>query len=734
MHPLVPFLAGEAHPAGKRLVDVQKCIRVDDIEEVGDKSHNTFFEMMGNWSLGGYFKKESIAWSYEFLTSENYLGLDPDRLSVSCFAGDADAPRDNESAKIWQQQGIPKDKIVFLPKSENWWGLASGGPCGPDTEIFYDVDPGKPGCSDSCGPGCDCGKYMEIWNNVFMQYDKKPTGTRIMWLRHAETDWNTKKKIQGDLEIALNENGKRQAAKIRGRVESFSPDVIMSSPLLRAQQTAEIIASDKDEVVVEPLAVERDMGELEGMSKEELMARCPAEMFIKRGDVYYCITPPGGESLADTKARVEKLLKKILDKYRGKKILIVSHGDVIDMASACARGVAPEQAIGTHADNLVSFEQELYDYLPLKQKNVDTGMGLERTLAVVTGAADIYQTELFKPLLETIERVSRKKYGQGKRDDFAFRVIADHIRAAAFILADSVEVLPSNVEQGYILRRLIRRAVRFAKKLGIESEFKLGKELVNVIVKSYGQTYPELAKKEQHIISELVKEEEKFEKTLVRGLRQFNKVKKDGISGKDAFDLFQTYGFPLEMTEELASEMGVQVDRREFKKEFAHHQKLSRQGATKKFRGGLGDTSGQTVKLHTATHLLLEALRKVLGDHVYQKGSNITPERLRFDFSHSQKLSDEEKKKVEDLVNEQIKKDLPVKIETMSADEAKKHGAIGVFGEKYGDQVKVYSVGDFSKEICGGPHVTHTGDMGHFRIKKEQSSGAGVRRIKAVLE
>ncbi len=734
MHPLVPYLGGETHPEGKRLVDVQKCIRVDDIDEVGDTSHNTFFEMLGNWSLGDYFKTEAVSWSYDFLTNKKWLGLDPGRLSVTCFAGDSDAPRDEESAKLWEKAGIPQERIHFLPKSENWWGLAGGGPCGPDTEIFYDTDPEGPGCCEHCHPGCDCGKYVEIWNNVFMQYDKQATGTEVMWLRHGETDWNIEKKIQGDLETQLNETGRQQAAKAKQEVRDFSPDIVLTSPLERAQQTAEIVAPESAKIIAEPLAVERDMGELEGMTQQELMDSCPSDMFIKRGEIYYCVTPPGGESLNEAKSRTEKLLKKVLQEYRGKKVLIVSHGDIIDMALACERGVDPEETIGTHAENLATTSFELYDYLPLKQKNVDTGMGLERTLAVINNLDDVYRTELFWPLLQALERLSHKKYGVDKRDDFAFRVIADHIRAATFILADSAQVVPSNVEQGYILRRLIRRAVRFAKKLGVEPEFSLGKDLANVVISQYSDTYPELSEHKERVITEISKEENKFEKTLTRGLRQFQKMKGKGVSGKEAFDLFQTYGFPIEMTAELAEEMGATIDRQEFDRHFAKHQELSRQGATKKFKGGLGDTTGKTVSLHTATHLLLASLRQVLGNHVYQKGSNITPDRLRFDFSHSQKLTDDEKKAVEDLVNEKIQADLSIKTETMTVDEAKKQGAIGVFGEKYGDKVKVYSVGGFSKEICGGPHVERTGEMGHFRIKKEQSSGAGVRRIKAVLE
>jgi alanyl-tRNA synthetase len=538
MHPLVPFLLGEKHPQGSRLTDVQKCIRTDDIEEVGDNWHLTFFEMLGNWSLGNYWKKEAIGWSFEFLTK--HLNIPLEKLSVTVFSGDDDAPKDEESAKIWQELGIPKERIYYLPKEDNWWGPAGQtGPCGPCTEMFYDT--GKREHGPDCKPGCHCGKYSEIWNDVFMEYNKTSEGK----------------------------------------------------------------------------------------------------------------------------------------------------------------------------------------YLPLKQKNVDTGMGLERTTAVLNGFDNVFETELFQPIIKEIEKLTQKS---SKFQVPSYRIIADHIKAATFILAESIE--PSNVERGYILRRLIRRSVRYARQLGIKGVFchKIAKAVIDI----YKDVYPELKKNHEFIFEQLTKEEEKFAATLERGLREFEKL--DEISGEKAFDLYQSYGFPLELTEELAKEKGIKINKEEFKKSFEEHQEVSRKGADHKFKGGLADHSKQTTKYHTATHLLLAALRRVLGDHVYQRGSNITAERLRFDFSHKEKLTEEELKKVEDLVNEKIKEDLKVKQEEMSLQEAKKQGAMGVFGEKYGDRVKVYSIGDFSKEICGGPHVKRTSELGTFKIKKEESSSSGVRRIRAVLE
>ena len=552
MHPLVPYILGAEHPQGKRLTDYQKCIRTGDIDSVGDPHHLTFFEMLGNWSLGDYFKEEAIEYSYEFLTK--VLEIDPERISVTVFAGDDEVPRDDIAAAKWQSLGIPKERIYYKGREDNWWGPAGEtGPCGPDSEMFYDT--GRPACGPDCAPGCSCGKYFEIWNDVFMGYRKEADGT----------------------------------------------------------------------------------------------------------------------------------------------------------------------------------------YHEMERKCIDTGMGIERTVAVLNGKKSVYETEIFSGLLKGIEALCGKKYGENEADDVSMRIIADHTRTSVFILGDQKGIAPSNVGQGYILRRLIRRAVRHAKKLGINKPFL--SELSKIVISQYEIPYPELAEHKAFIDHELVKEEEKFSDTLVKGEREFEKMLPNllkgnsrVISGRLAFKLYDTYGFPIELTEELAKENGFSVDIKGFNEAFEKHQELSRAGAEQQFKGGLADHSELTTALHTATHLLHAALRKVLGTHVGQKGSNITAERLRFDFTHPEPMTKEQLKEVEDLVNEQIKRDLPVTVETMTLDEARKSGAIAFFDSKYGEKVTVYTIGDFSKEVCGGPHVTHTGDMGHFRILKEQSSSAGVRRIKAVLE
>jgi len=552
MHPLVPYILGQEHPSGNRLVDYQKCIRTGDIDAVGDPHHLTFFEMLGNWSLGDYFKEEAIRYSYEFLTK--WLGIDPDTLSVTVFAGDDDVPRDEDSAAVWKSLGIPEERIHYLPRKDNWWGPAGeAGPCGPDSEMF--IDTGRNACGPECRPGCSCGKYFEIWNDVFMGYRKT----------------------------------------------------------------------------------------LEG------------------------------------------------------------------------------------------------DYLPMERKCVDTGMGIERTIAVLQGKKSVYETEVFIPLIGEIEKLCDAVYGEDEEKDISVRIIADHVRTSVFILGDQRGVKPSNVGQGYILRRLIRRAVRHGRKLGIEGKFLSA--LATVVVDMYGNAYPELNDNREFIMTELGLEEEKFSTTLQKGEHEFEKMlpnlmkgKSRVINGRIAFKLYDTYGFPIELTEELASEHGFTVDKEGFDAAFETHQKVSRAGAEQQFKGGLADHSELTTALHTATHLLHQALRMVLGTHVGQKGSNITTERLRFDFTHDAPMTKEELQKVEDIVNDAISRDLPVSFETMTVEEAKEQGAIAFFESKYGEQVKVYSVGDFSKEVCGGPHVEHTGTMGHFKIKKEQSSSAGVRRIKAVLE
>lgn len=551
MHPLVPYLSGEKHPAGTRLTDVQKCVRTGDIDSVGDASHCTFFEMLGNWSLGDYFKKESIGWSWEFLTK--VLGISKDRLAVSVFAGDEDCARDNESAEIWQNCGLSKDRIFYLPKENNWWGPAGvTGPCGPDTEIF--IDTGKEPCSPECSPACDCGKYLEIWNNVFMQFCKNADG-------------------------------------------SFSP---------------------------------------------------------------------------------------------------------------------------------------------LKQKNVDTGMGLERTISVLNGCKSVYETDLFENAIKKICELSGKTYGENEEDTKAIRVVADHVRTATFILGDQNGVVPSNVAQGYILRRLIRRAVRFARVLSLPDNAL--EEVAKVYIEQYKDVYPELSDNSEKILDELSKEYLRFRKTIEQGLKEFERVigylppEVKRLSGKTAFKLYDTFGFPLEMTAELCHEKGLEVDVKGYEKAFEEHQNKSRSGAEQVFKGGLADNQVATERLHTATHLMNAGLRKLVDANIRQRGSNITAERLRFDFNLDRPLTSDEIKAVEDYVNEAIKADVEITCEEMSVADAKASGAIGVFDNKYGEKVKVYTMGEFSKEICGGPHAKRTGELGKFKIVKEQSSSAGVRRIKAILE
>lgn len=541
MQPLVPYLLGEKHPEGNRLTDYQKCVRTNDIEEVGDNRHLTYFEMLGNWSLGDYFKEESIKMSFDFLTKE--LQIPVEKLSVTCFAGDKDCPKDEISANAWKKVGIPEERIYFYGKDDNWWIAGEEGPCGPDTEMFYDT--GKPACGPDCQPSCDCGKYVEIWNNVFMEYFKDKNG-----------------------------------------------------------------------------------------------------------------------------------------------------------------------------------------YSKLKQKNVDTGLGLERAAMLLQGKETPFDTELFEPVMKKLEELQKIDKIESRR------IIAEHLRSSMMIISDGGR--PSNIDRGYVLRRLIRRMIRHMNKLEIDlNELST---LIDINVKNLKEMYPELEANKEIIKDVIIEEKNKFVKTLSHGEKEFEKeIKKlkekdiDTIPGIIVFRLYDTYGFPPEVTKELAEENGFKVDLNEFEKLFKEHQEKSRQGAEHKFKGGLADQNEKTIEYHTATHLLHEALREVLGEHVKQNGSNITEERLRFDFTHPQKMTKEEIQKVEDLVNEQIQKDLPVTCEEMSYEDAKKSGAIGLFTDKYGDKVKVYTIGDFSKEICGGPHVTHTGNMGRFKIKKEESSSSGVRRIKAVL-
>ena len=542
MQPLVPYLLGEKHPEGTRLVDYQKCIRTVDIDEVGDNRHLTYFEMLGNWSLGDYFKEEAIAWSFEFLTKE--LGIPLEKLSVTCFAGDEDAPRDLVAENAWKKAGMPEERIYHFGKDDNWWIAGDEGPCGPDTEMFYDT--GKPKCSEHCNPSCGCGKYVEIWNNVFMEYYKDSSGK----------------------------------------------------------------------------------------------------------------------------------------------------------------------------------------YTKLAKQNVDTGLGLERMTMLLQGKETPFETELFVPTMDILEKYAKQDNIQSRR------IVSDHLRSSMMIICDGG--VPSNTDRGYILRRLIRRLTRHLNKLQINLEAM--PEIIDVTIDNLKEMYPELAENREKIKVVIGEEQQKFSKTLEHGEREFDKAVdrakqagQDKIDAKTVFRLYDTYGFPPEMTAELAKEQEFSIDMEGFDKLFKEHQEKSKLGSEQKFKGGLAEQNETTIAYHTATHLLHKALQMVLGEHATQKGSNITTERLRFDFAHPQKVTKEELEKVQEIVNEQIQRDLPVTCEEMTLEEAKSAGATGLFENKYGDKVKVYTIGNFSKEICGGPHVTHTGVLGKFVIKKEEASSSGVRRIKAVL-
>ena len=549
MHPLVPYLLGEKHPAGNRLADVQVCVRTGDIDEVGDASHCTFFEMLGSWSLGDYFKKDAIAWSYEFVIDK--LGFSPDKFAVTVFGGDEVCPRDEESADCWRRAGVADKNIFFLGRKHNWWGPAgTTGPCGPDTEMF--VDTGAPACSESCDPSCGCGKYLEIGNDVFMQYFKDAEG----------------------------------------------------------------------------------------------------------------------------------------------------------------------------------------NFRPLEKKNVDQGMGLERLLCIINGYSSVYETDLFDFAIAKLEELSGRKYGEDEEITAAMRIISDHTRTATFMLGDVKAISPSNVDQGYVLRRLIRRAMRYCRVLGVD--FSALTVLAELFADKYAPVYPNIGEARGRIAAELDAEKEKFARTIEQGLKEFDKVLSHipgkVFPGKTAFRLYDTFGFPVEMTAELAAERGYTLDNEGYEKAFREHQEKSKAGAEQKFKGGLADGGEASARLHSATHLLGYALRKVLGDeNIAQRGSNITPERLRFDFNFPRPLTAEEIAAVEKTVNDEIAAGTPVVCEEMSVGEARDSGAVGVFGDRYGEVVKVYTIGH-SREICGGPHAANTAELGKFRIVKEQSSSAGVRRIKAVLE
>ncbi len=564
MHPLVPYLLGEKHPAGDKIFDVQRCIRTNDIDEVGDNSHLTFFEMLGNWYLGSCPKEEMVALSFEFLTSKKYLAIPVEKLAVSVFAGDEVAPRDEETATAWERCGVKKENIFFLPKENNWWALGGGvGPCGPDSEMF--IDTGKPKCCETCSPACDCGKYLEVWNDVFMQY------------------------------------------------------------------------------------------------------------------------------------KVEK---------------------------------AGESAV------------------KLARPNIDTGMGLERAVLVLNNSTSVYDTGCLRRVIEFIESKADKSYEESDATKRSYRIITDHLRSSTFILGDERGVTPSNVGQGYILRRFIRRSVNCARNIGLEAKYFA--DIADIYIKEYGQDYQDIKANGEKIKEELIKEVERFSKALEEGHREFEKTikgierhkefAKEGevveniISGKAAFRLYDTFGFPIELTKELAKERGYAVDEKGFAEKFEEHQEKSRQASAGQFKGGLADNSKQSAFLHTATHLMLAGLRKMFGEGVYQRGSNITPERLRFDFNLDHKMTEEELKTLEDFVNDAISRAIPVRMEVMSVEKAKESGALGIFTNKYGDEVKVYTIGEVSKEICGGPHAENTKDLHHFKIVKEESSSSGIRRIKAILD
>lgn len=563
MHPLVPYLLGEPHPAGDKIFDVQRCIRTNDIDSVGDDSHLTLFEMLGNWTLGKCDKKEMIKLSYEFLTSKEYLNIPVNRLAVTVFEGDETAPRDDEAYNAWKECGI--NEIFFLPKDHNWWALGGGvGPCGPDSEMFFDT--GKPKCCESCSPACDCGKYLEVWNDVFMQY------------------------------------------------------------------------------------------------------------FV-----------------ANAGEKAEKL----------------------------------------------------------PRPNIDTGMGLERAIAVFNGAKSVYDSGCLKQVVDFIGKNASVKYNENEKATRYYRIITDHLRSSVFILGDERGVTPSNVGQGYILRRFIRRSINCARYIGFDC--KLFADIADIYVDEYGKDYEDINANREHIKEELLKEVEKFSKAIEEGYKEFEKVifgiekhkefalktgevVENKISGKAVFRLYDTFGFPFELTKELALERGYTVDEKEFEERFKEHQEKSRQATAGMFKGGLADTSKQSAYLHTATHLLLAGLQKKYGKDVKQRGSNITPERLRFDFNLDHKMSKEELDEIEKFVNDAIQREIPVVCEIMSVEKAKESGAEGIFTNKYGEEVKVYTIGDVSKEICGGPHAENTKDLHHFKIIKEESSSSGIRRIKAILD
>ncbi len=652
MHPLVPYLIGQGHPHGKRLVNVQRCLRTDDIDEVGDLSHGTFFEMLGNWSLGDYWKKEAIEYSLEFLTKE--LKIPKEKISVTCFKGDKDAPKDTESEKIWKSLGIKK--IKFLGKKDNWWGpTGKTGPCGPDTEMFVNG--------------------FEIGNDVLMQYYKDK---RLILVDGMHCVYNENFEVNKELLDIIND---------------FNSHTILVVNKFR-EKGGNLVKSHSEGYDTNWKAFSLEESEIKKDNQEYF------KTLLKRFDL------------------------------NQEEVMYFDH-DRKNVETAKKLGILSRHY--TDNKSIKKFiEDNLYCFKPSNQKNIDFGGGVERMLSVLNELNDNYMTDVFKPIIETIEKLSGKKYGKNKEETKAMRIIADHIKASVFIIADGI--IPSNTEQGYVLRRLIRRTIRYKKQLEIKENLS---EMAKPVFDIYND-YEYLTKLESRIIYELDGEEQRFTKTLEQGekvLLNLLKEKKKIIDGKTAFLLYQSYGFPLELIEETAKQHKIKVDIKSFEQEQSKHQKLSQTAAEGKFKSGLADNSETTTKLHTAHHLLLEALRKILNDkNILQKGSNITPKRLRLDFSFSRKLTGDEIKKVESLVNEQIRKTLPITRKEMSPQQALKQGALGVFGDKYGEVVSVYTIGNFSKEICTGPHVKNTKELGHFKILKEESSSQGVRRIKAILE
>jgi HAD superfamily hydrolase (TIGR01509 family) len=670
MHPLVPYLLGEKHPLGKRLVNVQKCLRTRDIEEVGDGVHLTFFEMLGNWSLGDYWKKDAIRWSFEFLTDKKWLGFPIERLAVSVFKGDKNAPRDWESAKIWLELGIPKERIAFLGKKDNWWGPAGKtGPCGPDTEMFYWVGEEKPPKKFDVKNK----NWVEIWNDVFMGYNKD------------------KRLILVDGMHCLYDKNFKINKRLLEFVNSFNTHSVLVTNGFR----------EKGLNLIKKNSLDQDTNWGAFSLEEDGIKKDNPEYFkvlLKR----FNLSPEEIIYFDHNKKNVET----------AKKLGILSkHYTTIESIKNFIK------------DNLWAFTQ-------LKQKNVDTGFGFERVYSILEGKDNVYDSSLFFPMVEKVKELAGLKKYDNKKEK-AVRKIVDHLKASVFVLAEGIS--PGNIDRGYVLRRLIRTSIRYGRVIGIKDNF--CREIAKVIIRIYNKDYPYLREKKDFIFNELEKEEIRFRKTLERGLNKFERISKaKKISGKDAFLLFQSFGFPIEMTLELATERKIKVDVNGYKKELKKHQELSRTATKGRFKSGLADHSEDVTKLHTATHLLNEALRIVLKKDIYQKGSNITPERTRFDFNFERKLTSEEIEKIESLVNKWISEGLEVKKEIMSVKEAKASGAHGVFDEKYGEKVYVYFIGDVSKEICAGPHVKNTKELGRFKIKKQESVGAGVRRIKAVLE